>query len=284
MKLRPIEIGQADKAAALLAEGFPSHSREAWAGTVARLFTYVHGIDETSIGQFVVAGGDEIGLCLAIPSWRVAYAGQPEKIVNLASFFLRPGQEWMAPLLMRRITADRSVEYTDLTASPSMRRINRQVGFVDHSDGSVFVPLALAALRPARGAKVVALEAIRAGALADDHRRLLEQHAALGCIAVALEIEGTCHPMILAPSPRRGMPCARVILARDRRLVRRALGPLARYLLKRRFAFLEFDARSGAGFPLAMFSTKVAPVQSTRQLANEAIDHTFCETVFLQPG
>ncbi len=283
MKLRPIEIGEADKAAALLGEGFPSHSREAWAGTVARLFNYVQRIGETAIGQFVVAGGDEIGLCLAIPSRRVAYASQPENIVNLAAFFLRPGQEWMAPLVMRRMTADRSVEYTDLTASPSMRRINRQIGFADHSAGSVFVPLAVAALQPGRGAKVVPRATIPAGALSDDHMRLLDHHAALGCIAVALEIDGACHPLILASSPRRGMPCARVVLARDRLLIRRALGPLARHLLRRRFAFLEFDARSKAGFPRALFSTRVSPAQSTRQPSNEAIDHTFSEMVFLQP-
>ena len=175
MKLRPIEIGEAGKAAALLAEGFPSHSHEAWAGTVERLFAHVQAIGETSIGQFVMAGGDEIGLCLAIPSYRMAYADPPTRIVNLASFFLRPGHEWMAPLLMRRLTADRSVEYTDLTASPSMRKINRQIGFTDHSDGSVFVPVPVAALRAGLGAKIVPLDAIRQGAMPDAHLRLLEQ-------------------------------------------------------------------------------------------------------------
>lgn len=284
MKLRPIEIGEAGKAAALLAEGFPSHSHAAWAGTVERLFAHVQDIGETSIGQFVMAGGVEIGLCLAIPSYRTAYANPPARIVNLASFFLRPGHEWMAPLLMRRLTADRSVEYTDLTASPSMRKINRQIGFSDHSEGSVFVPVPVAALRAGRGARIVPLDAIRPGALPDAHVRLLDQHAALGCIAVALEIYGTCHPLILASSPRRRMPCARVILVRDRQLIRKGLGPIARHLLKRGFAFLEFDAHAKAGFPEAMFSTEVAPVQSTCEAAGEAIDHTFSEMVFLRPA
>ncbi|MBX9466308.1 MAG: hypothetical protein KL840_25575 [Aquamicrobium sp.] len=284
MKLRPIEIGEAGKAAALLAEGFPSHSHEAWAGTVERLFAHVQAIGETSIGQFVMAGGDEIGLCLAIPSYRMAYADPPTRIVNLASFFLRPGHEWMAPLLMRRLTADRSVEYTDLTASPSMRKINRQTGFVDHSEGSVFIPVPVAALRAGRGARVLPLGAIRPGALPDAHIRLLEQHAALGSIAVALEVHGTCHPLILTSSPRRRMPSARVILVRDRQLIRKGLGPIARHLMKRGFAFLEFDARAKVGFPEAMFRTEVAPVQSTRDTADEAIDHTFSEMVFLRPG
>lgn len=75
----------------------------------------------------------------------------------------------------------------------------------------------------------------------------------------------------------------RVILVRDRQLLRRALGSIARYLLKRGIRFLEFEALTKSGFPEALFRTGAWPVQTTHERVTEAIDHTFSELVFVPP-
>lgn len=283
MKLRPIRRPDTPAAAALLTEGFPEHSSKRWAASLANIFLHGERLGHDSIGQFVSGKGGEVGLCLAIPSRRMAYAGIPRESVNLSAFYLRPGSEWMATLFMRRLMTDPAVEYVDLTATSSMRKLNRLLGFVDRSRGAVVVPLALAALRFSRGTRILSLSDIAPGMLPADHLDLLREHAALGCIAVGIEIDGVCHPLILAPSSRRGIRGMRVILVRDRQLLRRASGSIARYLLKCGIRFLEFEAQTKSGFPEALFRTGAWPVQTTQERATEAIDHTFSELVFVPP-
>lgn len=288
MKLRPILRADANAAVSLLSEGFPVHSRQAWQDSVRRLFAHVeHGWDG-SIGHIASEGGRDIGLGLAIPGHRSAYEPEPRKVVNLAAFYLRPGNEWMTTLFLRRMMKDASVEYVDLTASIAMREVNRRLGFTDRSHGIVVAPTALAALRPARRVRIIPFEKLTHGMLSPEHRSLLEHHARLQAIALAVEVDGACHPLILVKSRRRRVVGARVVLARDTELIRRIAGPLSRHLLGSGILFLEFDstARSGAGkavIPGSALVTDVAPAQSTWGPGSGAIDHTFSELVFIPP-
>jgi len=283
MKLRPIYRSDAAIAADLLVEGFPVHSRQTWMVCLTDIFTYGETLGCDSIGQFASLDGGKIGIGLTIPSRRVAYVATVREVVNLSAFYLRPGNEWMTALFLRRLMTDPVIDYIDLSASESMRQLNRNLGLVDRSLGAVIVPLAASALRLSPRAKIIPLADISPGVLSDIHRDLLLYHARLGCIAVGIEFEDACHPLILAPSRRRGVDGARVILARDRRLVRSTLGTVARYLLKRGFSFLEFEAVTKAGFPEAFFRTGASPLQSRHDQETEAIDHTFTELAFMPP-
>lgn len=283
MKLRPIHSGETDAAVTLLAEGFPDRSPEEWRKGLDRLLAHTARVGERSVGQIVSARGADAGICLTIPSTRTAYTGTPQKVVNLGALYLRPGHEWMAALLMRRLAADAGIDYTDLTASPSMREINRNVGFADRWHGALVIPLPAAALRAPRGARVVQLRDIPAGRMGEAHRRLLEDHAALGCIAAGLELDGVCHPLIFTRLRRRGLPGAQIVLARDRQLIRAALGPIARYLLGRGLTFLTLPGDDRQGFPEGIVWARSAPVQTTRQPDGDALDFTFSEAVFFQP-
>src|SRR5690606_34367040 len=138
-----------------------------------------------------------IGICLTIPSCRAIYADSPREAVNLSAFYLRPGNEWRATLFMRRLMADPAVEYIDLTATESMRKLNRLLGFADRSRGAVVVPLALAALRFSRGTRILPLNDVPPGMLAADLLDVLQEHSRLGCMAVGIELDGICHPLIL---------------------------------------------------------------------------------------
>lgn len=285
MKLQPIHRGDTARAVTLLAEGFPEHSPEIWLACLANIFGHCERFGRDSIGQFATANGSEIGICLTIPSCRAIYADSPREAVNLSAFYLRPGNEWRATLFMRRLMADAAVEYIDLTATESMRKLNRLLGFADRSRGAVVVPLALAALRFSRGTRILPLDDVPPGMLAADLLDILQEHSRLGCMAVGIELDGICHPLILVPSSRRGIPGMRVILARDRQLLQRALGTIARYLLKRGVRFLEFEALTKSGFPEALFRTGAEPVQTTHEPNTEAIDHTFSELAFIPlPG
>lgn len=285
MKLRQILRADANAAVSLLSEGFPVHSRQTWQQSVRRLLDHAeHGWDG-SIGHIASEGDGDIGIGLAIPGMRSAYEPKPRKVVNLAAFYLRPGNEWMTTLFLRRMMKDASIEYVDVTASTAMREVNRRLGFTDRSHGVVVAPTPLAALRPARGVRIIPFEKLTNGMLSPEHRSLLEHHAHLQAIALAVEVDGTVHPLILVKTRRRRLVGARVVLARDTDLIHRIAGPLSRHLLGSGILFLEFDstALSGAGIPGSVFVTDVAPVQSTWGPGIGAIDHTFSELVFIPP-
>ncbi|MGV3548796.1 hypothetical protein [Rhizobium sp.] len=283
MKLRPILRAETDDAVSLLAEGFPVHSRRTWRESVCRLFDHVDPVGDTPIGYIASANGADVGIGLAIPGIRSAYENAPRKVVNLAAFYMRPGNEWMTTLFLRRMMKDSSVEYVDVTASVAMRAVNRKLGFVDRTRGVVVAPTALTALCPSGGTRLIPFERIPTDVLSPEHMKLLEQHHRLAAISLAVEVDGVWHPMILVKNYRKRVVGARVVLARDTELVRRLAGPLARHLLTLGILFIEFDSPAPVRIAGSVFVTRAAPVQSTHIAENGIIDHTFSEFMFIPP-
>jgi hypothetical protein len=283
MKLRPILRADADLAATLLAEGFPVHSPRTWQESVRRLIAHVEQMGNDSIGQIATVGDRDIGIGLAIPGMRSAYEPEPRKVVNLAAFYLRPGNEWMTTLVLRRMMKDPTVEYVDLTASPQMREVNRKLGFVDRTHGVVVVPTALGAVRPAGRVRIIPFADLPARLVSPAHYELLERHHHLQALSLAVEIDGICHPLILVKSYRKRLVGARIVLARDKELVQAAAGALARYLVRHGVLFFEFDSPSAVPIAGSMFLTRAAPAQTTWPVAGAAIDHTFSELMFIPP-
>lgn len=287
MKLRSINPSEASAAAALLSAGFPSLSHSEWAETVQKLLNYAAGRSDGVIGQIAELKGQDIGICLMIPSAPEASDGKVRKRINVAAFYLAPGHEWRTTLFMRRLLTGTDVEYTDLTASASMRDINRRIGFVDHSEGMIIVATPMVSMQPAAsGIRLLSLKEAEAEAVAlsDNDWQVLHDHQALGCAAfVVVAEQGRAHPLILAPSSRKGIPGMRVLLARDRALLRSVLGPLGRSMVLGGKTYIEFDGAEADMPAGALFRPSAAPVQSTRHEAGTAIDHTYSEFAFIPP-
>lgn len=283
MKLQPITRNDTFEAVNLLAEGFPALSAATWQNSLEKIFAYVEDDGGDSIGAIAHAGGKAVGICLTIPVTRTAYTSPSRRLVNIAAFYIRPGNEWMTTLFLRRLMCDASVDYVDLTASKTMRQVNRKLGFRDLSAGMVIVPLIAAAWRRGAATRIIPFEKLSPRDFSADHHALLEAHAKLDRIAIGIEYDGGVHPLILTQTLRKGVPGARIVLARDRKLVRAALGPLARRLLVRGYAFIDFEAASKDGFPEALFWTNSPPVQATGDWRTDSIDHTFSELIFIPP-
>lgn len=283
MTLRAISRADADTAVALLAEGFPALSARTWQDSIDRIFDYIESTGREFAGYFETTKAGDVGICLAIPAVRNAYIAPPRSVINLSCLYMRPGNEWMTPLFLRRVMAQDASDYSDLTASTTIRQLNRKIGFKDRSNGTIIAPLAVSACRASPGVRLVRFDAISRDALAPHHYALLEQHHRLDRIVLGVEHERALHPLILTESRRKGVPGARIVLASSRELVRAALGPLARYLLVRGYLFLDFDGKSKDGFPEALFWTNTPPVQMTGDWDHDAIDHTFSELVFIPP-
>ena len=283
MKLRPITRSEASAAVSMLSEGFPVHSRKTWQESVHRLLAHAERGWDGTIGQIASQDGADIGVGLAIPGTRSAYEAEPLKVVNFAAFYLRPGKEWMTTLFLRRMMKDATVEYVDITASVAMRDVNRRLGFVDRTHGVVVTPTVLAAMRPGRGVRIIRFEDLTPGMLSPEHMQLLEQHARLQAISLAVEVDGVMHPLILVKSPRKRVVGARVVLARNVDLVRRVAGPLARHLIRSGILFIEFDSPAPVGMLGSVFISRFAPAQSTRIDQSGVIAHPFSELMFIPP-
>lgn len=78
------------------------------------------------------------------------------------------------------------------------------------------------------------------------------------------------------------MPSVRVILMKDRALLKKSLGSLSRYLLKQGFLFLEFEVQQKTEIAEGFLRAGTSCVQSTRKLPCTAIDHSFSELVFVK--
>lgn len=284
MKLRPITRDDSVLATSLLAEGFPALAETTWKDSLTRIFDYVERRGEHSIGSIVTASRGDLGICLAIPAERHGFAQPPSTVINLACFYMRPGEEWRTPLVLKRLMAQTSATYLDLTASPVMRELNRKIGFVDQARGMVIVPLLPAALRPSPHVRIHTLGSTAAAQLDTRLRDLLAAHEALGCVALLVEWQAALHPVILAAGRRKGVAGARVILAPSRALLRDAAGALARHLLARGYLFMDFDGDSKDGFPPSLFWTRSPPVQVLGAHDAETIDLTFSELVFIPPA
>ncbi|MCJ8509256.1 hypothetical protein MUU53_15165 [Rhizobium lemnae] len=286
MKLRPIDQSGASAAAALLSVGFPSLSHSEWADTVQKLLDYAAGRGHGVIGQIAQLKGQDIGICLMIPSAPVTPDAEFGMRINVAAFYLAPGHEWMTTLFMRRLMADCDTEYTDLTASSSMRDINRRLGFFNHSEGMIIVATPMASMQPAAsGIRLLSLKEAETetASLSVNEWQVLRDHHHFGCAAFVVVEHGRAYPLILAPSSRKGIPGARVLLARDRALLRSVLGVLSRSMVLAGKTYIEFDGAEADMPAGALFLPSAAPVQSTRQEVVMVIDHTYSEFAFIPP-
>ena len=280
MKLRPITRADMHAAISLLSEGFPARPRSFWETSVLRLLSYTEQRWDGVVGHIASASGQDVGICLSIPTMRMAYESVPRKVINLASFYMRPGNEWMTTLFMRRLMKDPGVEYLDVTASAAMRDVVRHLGFADRTAGMVVVPAPAAALRPGSGIRILPRAQLTTAMMSPAHLDLLDQHSRHQAISLGVEAEGIVHPLILVPASRKRLAGGRIILARDRELIRAAAGPLARHLVKLGMFFFEFDSPSPVQIAGARFVSG-ALVQTTWPVASPCIDHTFSELLFI---
>ncbi|HWD14085.1 hypothetical protein P8H26_12940 [Pseudochrobactrum sp. sp1633] len=281
MKLRPLTIDQLDCAARLLNEGFHKLSEATWRANLLDIFSHAETLGRSTIGYIAFNKEGDIGICLAIPLVRSIYEQEPVEAINLAAFYIKRDYQWMAAVFLRRIISTSHVDYVDVTASFSMRKINTHLGFSTSAIATLVVPLPTAVWRPSKGAVIRAYDPQLSEGLSEDTTQILSDHIDLGCLVLMIEMNGERHPVILQPKKRGGLRSTRVILVKDRTLIYDALGPLARYLMLRGFFFLELDVLNKPDLWGCSLRKRSAPVQSTLPRLNDAIDHTYTELVFI---
>lgn len=280
MKIRAIEMDELDQATELLQEGFGSISKEHMKKRLLKMFHYANQFGHSQIGYIASNNDGDIGITLALPFTRSIYEQEPINTVNFAAFYIKPKFTWMASLFLRKVMTQKDIDYVDVTASASMRKINQHLGFVNSATGLLVIPLAASAIRPFRMAKIRTFNLKKTCPFSVEITKILEDHIDLGCHVLTIERDDEIFPVVLRPKKRGHMPTARVILAKDRDLILHSLGSLSRYLLAQGFFFLEMDVFEKPDLWETSFRKRSAPIQSTKPKNTIAIDHTYTELVY----
>jgi hypothetical protein len=184
--------------------------------------------------------------------------------------------------MLQKVVAEESVTYTDLSPSPGTTRINEKLGFRVASEGVLLFFLPWTAIAGPTELPVLPFEELPAGSLSSRDRSILAYHRDLGCIAAAVRADDRYWPLLFNLTRRRGVPVARLVLADSRPMLTRAVGSIARFLLRRRVLFLTLHANADQMVPSGMMWNRSAPVQVKGTWDLSRVDHTFSELVLLQ--
>lgn len=262
----------------ILSRGFTNRPREFWKACLARIHR-AGGNTKAGVpaGYLLMSGKDPIGVALTPAGMRPGTTGSQERMINMSSWYIEPEHRWRGPMMLRSIIRTTDATFTDLTPTASVQKILLALGFKPINAGESVVLLPQASLRPAHGARVIELERTPKNAIADETRHRLARHTEFGCIALALDVEGLWLPLLFKPCARRGIPGLRLIYCEDHILLRRAISPVARALLRRGKLFLIRDLEAGEkpGFGIARpgFALKYA----TRSQFSNRTDYTGTE-------
>lgn len=280
--LHPINAQSLDDALALLLKGFPVHDETFWRDGIGRLQRHhdTHGLGP--IGYLMGPPGDRTGVALTMISERQEPDGRRRRVVNLSSWYVEETARWLAPLMLQRLTAEPDTIFTDLTPSPSVRKLIANLGFQPWNERAVVAFLPWAAVVGGGTASVVAGAALAAAGLSQDQRRLVDEHAGLGCLTAALSTDTGTSPLVFLRTWRRGLPSARLIYAESKRELFRQFGAIARHLLAQGIVCAVIPAHGDDVVPGGWFTTAAPPTFYKGPMMQDRIDHAWSELVFLR--
>lgn len=278
--LRPIGFQSLDEALPVLSRGFARLPLSSWAAGLGRLRQFGAMSPAAGAGYLLQAESRDVGVILTIPSRRPDKPAQP--IVNLSSWYIDPEHRWRAPLMLQRVVACNETLYTDLTPTEPVQAIIGRLGFRAWTEGILVFALPWHALKPAGDSHVIPLHKLPQDVFTPAIRRLMDEHAALDCIAGGLWDGHRMHPLVFSRTRRRGMPVARLIYADSRALVIAHMPAISRFLLREKFLLLAMNADRSERISGSLFARRPAPAFFKGTDTPPQCDFAYSEYVFLQ--
>jgi hypothetical protein len=286
LPIRPIiTVHDRDIAVRLLAEGFPARAAPSW-------LTYFDRIErmggnlaaDVPPGYLMSDGETAVGVMLTPASLREGPAGEPVRVVNLSSWYIKPSHRWRAALMLQSVLRRHEAMFTDLTPTPEVCAMLPAFGFVPINDGVVVSALPLAAVLPGNGTKTRDLLDDDLTSYQPALRQRLTTHRDFGCIAAAVSGDGETLPFLVRRRQLKGLPAAKVIYCPDIGRFQAAMPSVARYLIGFGISLLITDSigqslspwqlRRSRGLKFAKPGAGLAPIPGQ-------IDHTGSELVLM---
>lgn len=280
MQLKPIERNDWDAAASVLVRGFQERPPSFWSDGLARLQSNDPTGITRNIGYLLQNDGKNVGIILTFRTSRTDRDGSRRDIVNLSSWYVDRCFRWYAPSMLKQLVGERDAIYTDLSASPRMSRVLHALQFSEWNQGLLAASLPQTMFAWRRGARVYGLDDAPAGALTDADRRMLEDHARMGCIVCVLIDRGVYHPLIFLRRVRRGIPFARLIYAPSRRAVIASLPNILYFLLRSKVALVVMESDRDECPRYCFFFKDRARKFYKGNFDSDRIDFAYSEAIF----
>lgn len=214
----------------LLHAGFPRRPRSYWAEGMQRLSDRAVPEGYPRYGYLLQSAGEVVGVLLLI------FSAQDDVALtcrgNVSSWYVRPEFRAYAPLLVLRGIRHNAATYLNVSPAPETLPIIAAQGFRPFSKG-VFAALPL--LARGGGAPVRLDARWDAATIRGPDLRLLNDHAAFGCIGLWCETARGGQPLIVRRRRIKpgGIPCAQLIYCRSLEDLEAMAAQVGRFLLLR---------------------------------------------------
>lgn len=214
---------QQQQTLALLKEGFPKAPFD-WAVALKA------PAGRAGRGLLLIEDGEPQGCILSFEKTE-SLGDRQRRIVNLSSWYIRPGYRRMAVRMMRTASSDPDAVYTICTPISSVQAICRRVGFRYLTHGSIASVPFLNGLVAGRGIRV---EPFDPAPVEPEERQRMADHADPRLIAMVIRQGGRTVPVLWMRGLKiKELPAARFLFTTDHALLRAALPAVHAYMLRR---------------------------------------------------
>jgi hypothetical protein len=279
--LRPIGFQSLDEAMPVLSRGFSRLPLSSWTESLNRLRQYGATRVEPRTGYLLQDNSRDVGVILTIPSARDTADGV-SPVVNLSSWYIDPEHRWRAPRMLQRIVSCDATLFTDLTPTQPVRTMIGRFGFRGWTEGALVFALPWFAIQATGESHIVPLHRLPPDAFTSPIRRMMDEHAALDCVAGALWDGRALHPLIFSRTRRRGLPVARLVYAENRATVIAHMPAIARFLLREKVLLLAVNANQSERVCGSIFTQRPSPAYFKGDRTPPQCDLAYSEYVFLQ--
>lgn len=241
--VRPIHNDERTILVDLLCEGFKK-PRSFWSDGLERIVRLGgNAVAGVPLGYVLSDNGQPVGVVLTPASVRLTPAGAQATVVNLSSWYVAPRHRWRAPVMLQSILRAHDAMFTDLTATPEVRKINEALGFETVNRGLIVTPLPAVALARSGGATVRELDARAALELPADIGPFLLRHKDIGCLPAVIETPNRLLPLLFRSTWRKGLPMAHLLYCESNSALAEYLPAVARFLVARGMVIMVGDDR-----------------------------------------
>ena len=196
------------------------------------------------------SGGRPVGVLLTLYGQRAGEAGPR---CDLSSWYVEPGFRTFAPLLDQVACRHRHVTYVNVSAAPHTWAMHEARGYERYCTGQM---IAFPCLAPPR--RGVSLRAVRPDDALEDlpaaERRLVGDHARLGCICLVATDRDGSRPLVFLRRPVDALRArigwsplnyGQLVYCRTTSDLSRFAGAVGRHLLRRHaLSFILIDANA----------------------------------------
>lgn len=240
--------------------------------------------DFPKYGYLLESSNKVVGVILLIYSRQMGAAGETIRC-NLSSWCVDQEFRGYAVVLHTTAVKRKEVTYVNVSPAPHTRRAIEAVRFGRFCDGQIaFAPI-LSVWR--RGVRVTAFapDAPDSALLPESERKMLADHAALGCRSLVCVEDGVAYPFVLQRRAafHRLIPCQQLIYCRSMDEFVKFAGAIGRYLLPRTWPICLADANGPVKGLVGKYLAEYGPKYFKGPVPPHLGDLSYTELVILGP-